>query len=295
MNALDVPPEFIVRTTHLLGAFKTVAEPFGHPREVIETLVAHLPGDLRSSPTFLDRLTGMWRYQYGQPYDRLPNDQTVSGTDRWPAVLFLYIAAFTAHLRLERTQLHGWLARLGEPTKHLAVLMEMRPAAGIPRDVSAHFEVNGYGAGNRTLDWLINPAGGRPLLLDVKDRTVSLLKQLNQIMPALQDGTFPQKPLSPDPDDLFRDTVDKFRPMDPQAQLQGVWIHTRIKEDRDRLQKYFDDLDEKRLQFAVLGGWEPDVTILARNEDQRKFVAATLRVQMSDRFVCREYADSLNS
>lgn len=292
MADLSVPPEFIVEKSHLLGAFRKVAEVLDHPMAVVEKLIGDLPPDLRAAPAFLDSMTNMWRYEYGGAYDRMPNDQTVSGTNKWPAVMFLYFASFAAHCRLDVTQLRAWLARLGDPPKHLSVVIEMRPIINVPPSVPVQFEVVGHGEGNRTLDWIISPPGERPLLIDVKDRPVSLLKHLEQIMPAMQQGANPPVPRAPDPSDLFRDTVEKFRSVDRTVQLQGVWIHAHIKEDRKRLLAYFGSLDEQRLHFAILGGWEPDATILARSEDDRDYVSKILNIEPSDRCLSDGYSDS---
>jgi hypothetical protein len=292
VGRLSVPPDFVAETTHLYGAFRQVAESFEHPREVVEELVRDLPAGIRSSPAFLDVMTRMWRYDYGEAFDRMPNDQTVSGTNRWPAVIFLYVASFAAHLRLDSEQLKVWLARLEDPAKHLSVVIEMRPIINVPPDVPAQFEVAGRGEGNKTLDWIISPPDKRPILVDVKDRTVSLLKHLAQIMPAMQEGIDPPVPTAPDPKDLFRDTVTKFRAVDRTVQLQGAWIHAGVKEDRAKLLAYFDSLDQGRFHFAILGGWEPDATILARSEADRDYIAETLCIEPSDRFYSDEYSDS---
>jgi len=76
--------------------------------------------------------------------------------------------------------------------------------------------------GNKTNDWFVEPTRGRPVLMDVKNRRRSLIDHMTQILPGIQAGQEMIVPDSPDPSDLFRDTVEKFLQVDRSVCLQGV-------------------------------------------------------------------------
>jgi hypothetical protein len=58
--------------------------------------------------------------------------------------------------------------------------------------------------------------------MDVKNRRRSLIDHMTQILPGIQAGQEMIVPDSPDPSDLFRDTVEKFLQVDRSVCLQGV-------------------------------------------------------------------------
>jgi len=287
----NVPLEFILERSHIGGVFREIAAKLGHTDQRAERLTRILPESLRTAPVWRDRLTNLWRYDYGPPYDALPGGQLVLGTTQSPEVRSLYRSVHAAESRLGSEELLKWLARLPDPAKHVDVVVEMRPVVGLAASANAHFEA-GHGEGNKTIDWLVEPKAGRPLLLDVKNRITDPLDHLRQVMPAMQAGRNPGKPNAPDPSALFRNTVEKFRPESRLAQLQGVWIHTEIKQDRNRLTAYFRGLDASRLHFAVLADWDDDATILVRDESDAPYLEKVFGVMGSSRFVADDYGDS---
>jgi len=177
---------------------------------------------IREAAVWRDRLTGLWRYEYGEPYDDLPGDEVIIGTDQWPDIRRLYLGVRAANYQVGEPQLLGWLERLAVPAKHLDVLSEMRPIIKLREGTSARFEVVGHGMGNKTNDWFVEPTRGRPVLMDVKNRRRSLIDHMTQILPGIQAGQEMIVPDSPDPSDLFRDTVEKFLQVDRSVCLQGV-------------------------------------------------------------------------
>jgi hypothetical protein len=128
--------------------------------------------------------------------------------------------------------------------------------------------------------------------MDVKNRRRSLIHHMMQILPGIQAGQQMIMPSAPDPSDLFRDTAEKFLEVPRGVRLQGVWVHTSIKEDRRRLEDYFERLHELRVHFAILADWADDATILVRERADAEYLKAVFGLEGSDRFVTTEYADS---
>jgi hypothetical protein len=287
-----VPQEFILERSQISGVFREIAAKLGHTDQRAERLTRILPESLRTTTVWRDRLTNLWRYDYGPPYDALPGDQLVLGTTQWPQVRSLYQSVHAAESRLGSEELVKWLARLSDPAKHVDALVEMRPVVGLAASANAQFEVTGRGEGNKTIDWLVEPKAGRPLLLDVKNRIADLLDHLRQMMPAMQAARHPATPNAPDPSVLFRNTVEKFRGESRSVQLQGVWIHSEIKQDKNRVTAYFRGLDPSRLHFAVLADWDDDATILVRDETDGPYLEQVFAVVASSRFLTDDYGDS---
>ena len=150
-----VPSEFILEHSHICGVFGEIAADLGHNGQTAVQLTRILPESLRTAPVWRDRLTNLWRYDYGPPYDALPGDQLVLGTTQWPQVRSLYRGVHAAESRLGSEELSKWLARLADPTKHVDVLTEMRPVIGLAASAKVQFEVTGHGDGNKTIDWLL--------------------------------------------------------------------------------------------------------------------------------------------
>jgi len=287
-----VPREFYDERHHVYGVFVRVAEEQEDPKELAEELTRLLPKGIREAAVWRDRLTGLWRYEYGEPYDDLPGDEVIIGTDQWPDIRRLYLGVRAANYQVGEPQLLGWLERLAVPAKHLDVLSEMRPIIKLREGTSARFEVVGHGMGNKTIDWFVEPTRGRPVLMDVKNRRRSLIDHMTQILPGIQAGQEMIVPDAPDPSDLFRDTVEKFLQVDRSVCLQGVWVHPSIKEDRRKLRDYFAGLDEFRVHFTILADWADDATILVRDCADAEYLMAVFSLEASDRFVTSEYRDS---
>src|SRR5262249_10314632 len=70
----------------------------------IETLVSLIPLKLLNADCFLDRLTDLWRYEYGLPYESISKNQYVWGSDMWPPVTYLFEAVRFAQTRLPAQQ-----------------------------------------------------------------------------------------------------------------------------------------------------------------------------------------------
>jgi len=201
----------------------------------------------------------------------------------WVPVESLFSTLFCAHSRIPEKNKATYLAELADPKKHQVKLVEMIPVAKVGPNAPVDFEVAGLGAGNRTVDWVIGPQDGRIVLLDVKRRTTDFIKQTERIDTA---NAAPEP--SHDPALLFRSIEQKFLPADPDLQLQGAWIVTDLKQEENRLMQAFTALDARRVHFAILGDWEPDVYVLTRRDIDRPFLLKLFHIYSSNRFTFRK-------
>jgi hypothetical protein len=202
-------------------------------------------------------MTNLWRYEFGLPYDL--TKVLVWGSDMWVPVNHLLAALSSACSRLPDDALMIFLTRLANPEKHQDALTEMMPAHRVNLKVPMNFEVAGLGAGNRTIDWVIEPEAKRLVLLDVKRRVTDFIEQAERT----NEGGAEPVP-DHDPALLFRSVEQKFLTANPDSRLQGVWISTNIKQNEERLARTFTGLDPAKVHFAVFGDWEPDVYVLTR-------------------------------
>ncbi|RDE49457.1 MAG: hypothetical protein DVS81_16400 [Candidatus Accumulibacter meliphilus] len=237
---------------------------------------ASVPSPLIDSGAFLDNLTGLWRYEFGVPFEI--EGTYVWGAHMWVPVDYLHRAIITANDRLSEQARSAYYTRLNEPERHAVTLTEMIPGSKLPTGVPAEFEVSGYGAGNSTVDWVVH-TNSRRVLLDVKTRSRDFIEQM-----AREDGGKEMPEPEHDPALLFRSLDKKFRPENPDELLQGIWIATHIQQSVDALNKAFGALDPKKVHFAILGDWESDVHLLVRREADREYLLDLFGATPSTRF-----------
>jgi hypothetical protein len=154
----------------------------------------------------------------------------------------------------------------------------MIPASKVGSAVKMEFETAGLGEGNRTIDWTLQAAVNRLVLLDVKTRSADFIKQMEKGAGKATD------PPAHDPKLLFRSIEHKFLSSDPSVRLQGLWISTNIKQPEKRLHTAFMSLDGSKVHFAILGDWKPDAYLLVRREQDRTFLVDLFQLQPSTRF-----------
>lgn len=286
-----IPGQFFDDKGTMYDTFLICARQCGDSEAYAVGLLKLLPKPIKGAIVRHDRITDIWRYKYGSPYNRLPDETLVSGTNEFMPVIELYRALRIADRWLTRGQLLKYLERLSDIHKHPDVLFEMRPLLNVGDGFRVNYEVIGYGPGNTTLDWRIE---GRYLniLFDVKNRMKSLINHLRRIIPQLNQGEDYAQPPSPDPADLFQNVHEKLTETCFLYQLQGVWIHTDIKENEEKLRRYFDkDMNNKKVHFAVISDWQDDVYILARNHLVSNAILKTFKINKSKRFVARDYKE----
>jgi hypothetical protein len=277
-----IMPELVGAKDTLLHRLEVDAVAAGMSAEDIATLIAAIPTNLRNTQCFEDKLTGLWRYEFGQPFYLKRLEQLLWGTHMWVPVMHLRRGLACLLTRVAADKQKAFLARLDDRQKHLDVLSEMIPLLNVGQGVPADFEVVGLGKGNRTIDWRFGPIDGREVLMDVKRRSIDLIKQLDQLTPG-------QKSPEPDHDPavLFRSVETKLVGADPTNRLQGVWVVTDIQQEGVELANAFQSLDPAKVHFAVLGDWERDAHILIRREEDRVFLVDCFGLTESARFTFR--------
>ncbi|MDD5222455.1 MAG: hypothetical protein PHE84_00565 [bacterium] len=249
--------------------FFRLADEAGDPQQLVSELFDILPNKIKEAPAFL-LITGKWHYDYGIPYINLPENTNVIGTPQWPEVKILYQSLKIAHTYLTHQQFDVFVQRLIDPAKHNDVLFEMRPLLYITKSFCPIYEVSGYGSGNKTIDWLIKPASPPFFLTEVKNREKSMIKFLHDVTPKLNRGEDFIIPPKPDPGDLFKSTLEKFKSRIDSSWLQGVWVQTQIIEDRSSVIQYFNKIDHTILQFLIISKWGKDAFVLTRTEQQKR-------------------------
>ena len=240
-------------------------------------ILAIVPPGLIAAGSFFDKMTNLWRYEFGIPYD--VGEKLIWGTHMWPPVEHLFSALVCAYNRLSEGKRLNYLSKLDDPRSHQATVVEMIPADKVCAGIPMEFEVAGLGDGNRTVDWVIGPEHGRTVLLDVKRRTADFINQA-EAMGAEGSVAEPDH----DPALLFRSVEQKFLEADPDRQLQGAWVLTDIKQDEIQLQGAFAALDACKVHFAILGDWKRDAHVMAQRDQDRQYLLDLFHVEPSTRF-----------
>ena len=285
MISLTVPPRFVAAVKPLHDAFVEEATKQGLQAEVAEEIFALVPEALRRAPSFLDRMGGMWRYDYGRPIKGLPGGGAVIGTHMWPEVEHFVRAARFARERLGSVGLQSFLTRLGDRSRHSDYLTEFAPVIRAAMDCTVQYEVS-LGSGKQTVDWLIR-GHHDSIALEVKNRLRDLVDSMGRIEAGDTDpdGTAPAPTHDPNP--LLSDIVTKFSPRDPSELIQAGWIHTEIRQEEDELRSAFENLDHSRVHVLLFGDWDEDVYLLTSDAEVRSRTLALLNARQSRRFVFR--------
>jgi hypothetical protein len=255
-------------------------------RSEIEEIVRLIPPEIRELPCFLDRLTGLWRYDYGEPFVNLPGGGTVFGTNMFHRVDRLLDILACARKRLPPEKLASYLQRLADPRKHGDALVEFAPVVRLGATTEVEFEVLGYGEGSKTIDWLIR---SKPVtaLVEVKNRNRDLLESLARI----QAGDRGQNDTAPDPTHdpslLFKSIESKFVSRPSSEIIQVGWTTTRLKQEEEELLAAFKNLDASRVHAVILGDFADDVYVLSHEASIKERILELLQVRESRRFVFR--------
>jgi hypothetical protein len=277
-------PNVVGEKSTLLSRLLVEAKERGIKEAHINAIVSLVPPMLIGATSFLDKMTNIWRYEFGVPYDIGKN--LVLGTHMWVPVHCLVNALWCAYSRLPQDQCVAYFKRLADPHKHQATLVEMIPTYKVDSAIPVQFEVQGQGIGNKTIDWVIGPHNGRTVLLDVKRRTTDFIKQAERI-----GGDSVATEPNHDPALLFRSVEKKFKPGDPDLQLQGVWVITDIKQNEQKLSAAFAELDKSKIHFAILGDWKPDAYVLVRRSEDEQYLRELFYAEKSARFTFTQDED----
>jgi hypothetical protein len=244
---------------------------------VMDGILSLVPKTLIDSPAFLDKLTNLWRYEFGIPYDI--GKDLFWGTHMWVPVYCLLDSLLCAHSRLTEEQCIEYMKRLAIPGKHQSTLVEMIPGHKVDPEVQVRFEVPGLGIGNKTVDWVIGPFNDRTVRIDVKRRLIDFIKQAERIS-AESEAPEPDH----DPSLIFRSVEEKFDTSDPDYFLQGAWIVTDIKQDERLLSTAFKNLNTNKVHFTIIGDWKSDAHVLVKRSEDEQFLRTLFHIQKSDRF-----------
>src|SRR5947207_2910841 len=117
MDLPRVPPAMVGGVADLRSLFASMGRYRGIPRAEVEKIADLVPDPIRKIPCFLDRLTGLWRYDFGEPFVGLPEGGVVFGTQMYQEVDRLYDVLACAHRRLPDDVFQKYLARLADPKK----------------------------------------------------------------------------------------------------------------------------------------------------------------------------------
>lgn len=274
-------PAIVAEKSTLRECLLEEAKARGLSNEDMAKLIAIVPKPLIDAGAFLEKMTKLWRYEFGIPYDI--GNELFWGTHMWVPVHCLFNALSCAYSRLSKVACGDYLRRLVDRAKHQATLVEMIPGYKVNSAVAVQFEVRGQGIGNQTIDWAIGPHGGRTVLLDVKRRTTDFIKQTERI-----GGESVAPEPDHDPTLLFRSVEKKFESADPNVRLQGVWVITDIKQNEKRLSAAFAALSSSKVHFAILGDWKHDAYVLVRRADDEQYLRDLFQVENSARFTFKQ-------
>ena len=93
---------------------------------------AGISAPLIDAGTFLDKLTGLWRYEFGVPFEI--DGTLVWGSHMWVPVDHLHRAIVTANARLSEPERATYYARLNDPERHAVTHAEMIPGSKVRAD-----------------------------------------------------------------------------------------------------------------------------------------------------------------
>lgn len=271
-----VQPELVGGKSTLPECLSEEGRSRGWSEEQCGALLAIVPPELSSCACFLDKLTGIWRYEFGRPHT--VSQSLVWGTHMWAPVPVLFDVLVCARLRLAAEKLAAYLTLLTDIDKHQEYLAEMLPLLRVDPAVPAHHEVAGRGTGNKTIDWAIGPSAGRCVLMDVKRRYADFIAQMGA--PMETEVPAPEH----DPALLFRSVEQKFIAADPDKVLQGAWVVTDIKQEANEFDTAFKSLDAGKVHFAMLGDHRPDIHLLVLRDQDWSFLLDLFKATKSERF-----------
>jgi hypothetical protein len=276
----QVAPEVVGGRAALSDALRAEGAGARLERQAIDELLGELPPVLLGASCFLDRITGLWRYEFGLPYT--VRDQLLWGTHMWLPVKNLFDVLLSARERLSEEERARYLSRLATPEKHEATLVEFVPILRLHSDLAVEADFR-TGVGNRDVDWRIHNPNGPPVLIDVKKRSRDLLEMVERLAQGERDpdGTGPAP--THDASILFRSIEQKLQTNAPECQLQGAWIVTDVKQENEEIVNAFEALDPQKVHFAVLGGWKPGVAVLCHREEDAAILMELFREQPSNR------------
>lgn len=267
----SVPPEFYDEISTLLVEFQKISERNGGLTVEAEEVFGFLPAALQQAPVYFCKVTDTWRYEFGLPYNRLPNGVVVFGTNQWSSVERLWQGLHAAKALLDKESFLSIAKNLGKQNKHKDFLVELAPLTRVRREVDVAYEVAGFGQGKRTIDWMFRHNQRTPILLEVKFRVSTLIEFLKQVAEGQTESELSSE-LPVNYKKLFLDVVEKFKPNSPTELLQGAWIEKNVKVNCEAVSQYFAGLDPQRLHFVIFNDGGAEAAILARRKEDKAYL-----------------------
>jgi hypothetical protein len=274
---LKFPMDFLGGVAEMRALFRAIAQSRSYPATDPGRMWKLLPEKIRILPCFLDEITGIWRYEYGEPITL--GDSTVVGTHMFPDVETLYHVIGCASWRLGMDELDAYLKRLTDRGKHQDVLVEFAPILRLSSDVAVTSEVKVEGGGTGTVDWHIKAPGEPALLLEVKNRVDDIIKSFEAIK-----RRDPRDPI-PEPEHdhrlLFRSVEKKFGARKSDESIHCVWLKTGLMQEEDELQKAFENLKPGYIHAVAIGSWDENAYVIAADGPTKKKVLRILKLRQS--------------
>jgi hypothetical protein len=275
MMIKEVFPQAVEKTGSLRALLLLELEKLAMSSDKIEDFLNSIPVNLLTAKCFFDKITGLWKYEFGSP-GNLPQTKKLLWGTMWNPVNTLFKTMHCAYSRLSQKELQIYLRKLSNSDKHLDVLVEMLPALKIDQEIQIDFEVKGYGPIGSDIDWKINLNDGRSILFEVKNR----IKDLYEMM----DKESVDQPPEHDPSILFRSLEKKFFSANPDQFLQGVFIVTYVSQEKTKLSDAFAQLDHSKVHFAIITNHEAtEALFLTRRDEDEVLLKNVLGLKSSDR------------
>ncbi len=234
------------------------------------------------SRCFLDRLTGLWRYEFGKLIICKNTGKELRGDFTWPPVEILLKSLFTAFRLMDEKKFVSYIKKLVHPSNHREALAEMWPLLRIDHQtIHVEFDVERYSPPKengkpKNIDLLVKYQQ-RTVLVEVKARTFYLLK--------LTDRDDSEATPGHKTSQLFKGVEDKFCEAKSDERLQGVWINIYVQQSYNKLIKEFNELNKNKIHFVILGGETENAFILTRKEEDRKLLLNLFKLNESNRFI----------
>ncbi len=263
--------------------FHSIAQARGYPIGHGFRLWESIPPAIRDLPCFLDSLTGLWRYEYGEPIAL--SSGFMIGTPMFPDVETLFGVVGCASWRLSEPRFQEYTNRLIDKFKHEDTLTEFAPILRLPDNFQVTNEAAGSGPGNATIDWRIESPGEPPLMLEVKNRVFDLVEGLEEIQQSQRDKSVPAP--SHDHRKLFRSVTKKFGARNAADAIHCVWIRTGLMQEEDDLRAAFETLAPNCVHGVILGTWSDQAYVLAADAGTKKKLLHILRLRQSRNLIFR--------
>jgi hypothetical protein len=275
MRVSRAPKEFVGGTADFTNLAVSLELIRGRSKDDTSVLLSMVPEPLRQVPCFIDRLSEVWLYDFGEAMKTTQGSAIGVGITFHPVIMLLDVVR-CAHDRLALSEFTNYLTRLADPKKHADMLFEFAPILRLAPSTTVKHEVTGESPENRTIDWRIDGKNGLSLLLEVKRRATDLIQSLERI--EVDESAAALIP-SHDPGLLFRSVEAKFLSRSPDDMLQGVWIGSALKQEDTELEASFKHMDQTKLHFAILGSYDGPVHLISRKDVPWDDILQLLAVQ----------------